>query len=76
MSTPTIDQAIDALRQLSPERQQELAGYICRLAVDDPEPEEISPADLPAILEGLAQIARGEYATPEQVEAAYRNFDE
>ena len=76
MSSPTIDQAIDALRQLSPKRQQELAGYICTLAVNDREPEDIAPADLPAVLEGLAQITRGEYATPEKVEAAYRSFDE
>jgi predicted transcriptional regulator len=76
MQTPTIDQAIDALRKLSPERQQELAGYICHLAVEDREPEDIDPAHLPAVLEGLAQIRRGDIATPEQVEAAFRSFDE
>ena len=40
---PTIEDAIDALRKLSPERQQELAPYICHLAKD--EPEAIDPAD-------------------------------
>ncbi len=76
MSAPTIDQAIDALRKLSPKRQQELAGYICHLAHDDREPEDIDPAHLPAVLEGLAQIQRGERATSEQVDAAYRSFVE
>ena len=76
MPVPTIDQAIDALRKLTPQRQQELAGYICTLAVDDREPEVIAPADLPFVLEGLAQIKRGEFATPEQVAAAFRSFDE
>ena len=37
MPAPTIDDAIDALRKLSPERQQEPAAYICHLASDEPE---------------------------------------
>ena len=76
MPQPTIDQAIDALRRLTPQRQQEIAGYICALAVDDREPEGIDPADLPFVLDGLAQIKRGEFATPEQVDAAFRSFDQ
>ena len=36
--------------------------------------EEIDPSDLPAVLEGLAQLKRGERATPEQVEVAFRSF--
>ena len=76
MPSPTIDQAIDALRKLTPERQRDIAGYICTLAVDDREPEDIDPAGLPAVLEGLAQIKGGEFATPEQVAAAFRSFDE
>jgi len=75
MQSPTIDQAIEALRKLSPERQQELAGYICQLAAEDREPEDIDPAHLPAVLEGLAQAQRGDFATPEQVEEAFRSFD-
>ncbi len=71
-----IDQAIEALRNLSPARHEELAGYICQLAADEREPEQIDPAHLPAVLEGLAQLKRGERATPEKVEAAFRSFDE
>ncbi len=72
----TIDQAIEALRNLSPAREEELAGYICHLAADERAPEEIDSAHLQAVLEGLAQLKRGERATPEQVEAAFRSFDE
>jgi hypothetical protein len=72
MSAPTIDDAIDALRKLSPERQAELAGYICQLAQD--EPEEIDPDHLPAVLEGLEQAQRGHFASPERVAAAFRRF--
>ena len=73
MSAPTIDDAIAALRKLSPERQQELAGYICDLAHE--EPEEIDPAHLPAVLEGLEQAERGQFASPERVAAAFRRFE-
>ncbi len=37
MST-TIDDAIDALRKLTPVRYAELADYVCQLAADDREP--------------------------------------
>ena len=70
MTTPTIDQAIDALRKLSPKRQEELAGDTDHLAHDDREPEDIDPADLPAVLEGLEQAKRRQFASPERVAAA------
>lgn len=72
----TIDQAIEALRKLPPERQEELAGFICQLANDNSQPEAVNPAHLPAVLEGLAQIERGERATSQEVAAAYRSFIE
>ena len=70
MAAPTIDQAIDALRKLSPKRQEELADYIYHLAHDGREPEEVDPADLPAVLEGLEQAKRRQFASPERVAAA------
>lgn len=69
MSAPTIDQAIEALRRLSPERQQELAPYIYRLASDQREAEEIDPADFEAVMEGLEQAKQRRFATPERVAA-------
>ena len=68
----TIDQAINALRQASPQRQSEIADYIIQLAKD--EPEDIDPAALPAVLEGMAQAKRREFATDEQVAAAFTRF--
>ena len=68
----TIDQAIDALRRASPQRQSEIADYIIQLASD--EPEAIDPAALPAVLEGMAQAKRGEFATDEQVATAFARF--
>lgn len=43
--------------------------------VPDTDPEPIDPAHLPAVLEGLAQAKRRDFATEEEVEAAFRSFD-
>jgi hypothetical protein len=64
---PTIDDAIEALRKLPADRQHELAGYIFHLATDEREPEDIEPADLPSVLEGLEQAKRRQFASPERV---------
>ena len=73
--TKLLDRALEILRTLPPAQQDEIAHAVLALAGRDDEPEPIDPADLPAVLEGLAQITRGERATPEQVEAAFRRFD-
>ena len=73
--TKLLDRALEILRTLPPAQQDEIAHAVLALAGRDDEPEPIDPADLPAVLEGLAQIKRGERATPEQVEAAFRRFD-
>ena len=39
------------------------------------EPEDIGPVHLPALLEGLAQARRREFASDADVEAAFRRFD-
>lgn len=67
MPAPTIDDAIEALRKLPADRQNELAGYIFHLATDEREPEDIDPADLPSVLEGMEQAKRRQFATDEQV---------
>jgi predicted transcriptional regulator len=74
--TNVVEQAFEAVRRLSPERSEELARYILQLAVDDSEPEEIDPAHLPAVLEGLAQAKRGEFATEDEIAAAFASFDD
>jgi predicted transcriptional regulator len=71
-----LDQAVAAVRDLPPDRQDEIARAMLALAGDDAEPEPIDPAHLAAVLEGLAQAKRGERATPQQVEAVFRRFGE
>lgn len=72
--TKLLDRAIEAAKQLSPEVQDEVAHAILYMIENDSEPEEIDPEHLAGVLEGLAQIERGELATEEEVEAALARF--
>jgi hypothetical protein len=46
------------------------------LACNEGEPKDIEPADLPDVLESLAQAKRREFATDAEVEAAFRRFEQ
>ena len=73
--TKLLDQALEAVRGLPSEGQDEIARTMLRLAAGGGEPEPVDPAHLPAVLEGLAQARRNEFATDAEVEAAFRRFD-
>ena len=70
-----LDRALETLQKLPPAEQDEIAHAVLALAGREEEPEPINPSDLSAVLEGMAQIKRGERATLQQVEAAYRRFE-
>jgi hypothetical protein len=63
------------VRLLLPKNQDDIARAMLALAGDESEPENIDPAHLPDVLEGLAQAKRREFATDIEVEAAFRRFD-
>jgi len=73
--TKLLSQALEAVQRLPDESQDEIARTMLRLAARDSEPESIDPADLPAVLRGLEQARRREFATNAEVEAAFRRFD-
>jgi len=73
--TKLLEKALEAVRKLSPEEQDEIAQAMLQFAENDGEPEAIDPAHLPAVLNGLAQAKRGEFASDEEVEAVFRRFD-
>jgi hypothetical protein len=73
--TKLLEKALEAVRQLPPDSQDEIARAMLTWAGDEGEPEEIDPAHLSAVLEGLAQAKRREFATDAEVEAAFRRFD-
>lgn len=70
-----LDQAVNAVRALPPDTQDDIARAMLALAGNEEEKEPIDPEHLPAVLEGLAQAKRREFATPAQIEAAFRRFD-
>jgi DNA-binding TFAR19-related protein (PDSD5 family) len=72
--TKLIDKALAAVRALPPESQDEIARTMLALAGAEAVPEPISEEDLVAVLEGLAQADRGEFANEEEVAAAFRAF--
>jgi hypothetical protein len=74
--TKLLEKALDAVRRLSPDGQDEIALAMLRLAGQDGEPEPIDPAHLPEVLEGLAQAKRREFASDAEVEAAFRRFEQ
>jgi predicted transcriptional regulator len=73
--TKLLEKALEAVRQLPPASQDEIARAMLRLAAGEEVPEPIDAADLAAVLEGLAQARRGEFATDAEIEAAFRRFD-
>jgi hypothetical protein len=73
--TKLLEKALEAVRQLPADSQNEIARAMLTLAGDEGELEEIDPAHLPDVLESLAQARRREFATDANVEAAFRRFD-
>ena len=67
-------QALEAVRKLPADSQDEIARAMLNLAGND-QTRGDHPEHLPAVMEGLAQAHRGEFATDEEVEAALRRFD-
>lgn len=73
--TKLLEQAIEAVRRLPSASQDEIARAILHLAGSEVDAERVEPAHLAAVLEGLAQAKRREFATDDEVEAAFRRFD-
>ena len=73
--TKLLEQAIKAVRRLPADTQDDIARTILHLTASEAEAEPVDPAHLAAVLEGLAQAKRREFATDAEVEAAFRRFD-
>jgi hypothetical protein len=72
--TKLLEKALEAVRRLPPDSQDEIALAMLTLSGNEGEPEEVAAAHLPAILEGLAQAKRREFAADAEIEAAFRRF--
>jgi len=73
--TKLLEKALEAVRLLPDESQDEIARAMMLLVRNEAEPKPIDPAHLPAVLEGLAQAKRREFATDAEIEAVFRLFD-
>jgi DNA-binding transcriptional regulator YdaS (Cro superfamily) len=73
--TKLLEQAIEAVRRLPADSQDDIARAILNLAEKELAAEPVDPTHLAAILEGLTQAKRREFATDDEVEAAFRCLD-
>ena len=73
--TKLLEQALRAVSRLPDDMQDEIARAMLHLARRDGEPEPIEPEHLSAVLEGLSQAKRREFATDAEIEDALRQFD-
>jgi predicted transcriptional regulator len=71
--TTLLDQALEAARNLPPAVQDDITRVVLRLAGNDDEepPMALSPEERATIAASKAAAARGEFATDEQVRAAW-----
>ena len=73
--TKLLEKAIEAVQRLPSAEQDGIAKEMLRLAAGNDEAEPIDPVHLHAVLEGLAQAKRREFASDADIESAFRHFD-
>ena len=73
--TKLLEKALEAVRQLPPEGQDEIARAMLNLTGNEGDPEPVDLAHLSAVLEGLAQAKRRQFASDAEIEAAFRRFE-
>jgi hypothetical protein len=69
--TKLLDQAVEAVRGLPPDAQDDIARVLLQLAGNDAEPVSVSTEERAAIAASRAAADRGDFATDEQVRAAW-----
>jgi len=71
--TDLLEKAVATVRRMAPEAQDAIAQAMLDMAQVGA-PSEIDPDHLKDVLEGLNEIAHGDIASPEEVEAVFRRF--
>jgi predicted transcriptional regulator len=69
--TKLLEQALETVRGLPPEIQDELAHMLLQFAGEDQPLLQLSPEEEASLDESLAQADSGEFATDEQVRAIW-----
>lgn len=71
--TELLERALAAVRRMPDTEQDAVAQVMLDMVVVGDAPD-VDPDELREAMEGLAQVDRGEIATPDQIEAAFRRF--
>jgi hypothetical protein len=70
--TKLLDQALEAVRELPPDAQDDIARIVLHLARDEAEAVALSPDERAAIEASKAAAGRGQFASDEQVRAVWK----
>jgi len=73
--TKLLEQAVETVRGLPPDVQDELARILLQLAGKDQPVVQLSAAEEASLAESLAQADRGDFASDEQVRAVWAKYD-
>lgn len=71
--TKLLDQAVDAVRRLSPDEQDDIARALLRLAGSEVAAAPVSEEEREALARSKAAAARGDFATDQEVRAVWGN---
>lgn len=69
--TPLLERAVETVRGLPPETQDDLARILLQLAGDEQPAIELTADEEASFEESLEQARRGEFATDEEVRAIW-----
>jgi hypothetical protein len=69
--TKLLEEALDAVRRLPSETQDEIARAMLALAGSEAEPVAMTPEERAAIARSKAAAARGEFASDDEVRAVW-----
>ena len=72
--TKLLEQALETVRGLPPEMQDDLARILLQLAGEDQPAVQLTAEEEASFDESLAQADRGEFATDEQVRAIWAKY--
>jgi hypothetical protein len=73
--TKLLEDAVETVRSLPPEVQDELARILLQLAGTDQPVVRLSAEEEASLKASLAQADRGEFATDEQIRAVWAKYD-
>ena len=72
--TDLLDRALEAVRRMPPAEQDSIAEAMLSLASIG-RPRDVEPEHRAAVMEGMAQAARGEFAEGDAAAVVARAFD-